>query len=336
MDFFFYFWLCSYIFCTVALLHLFVLLLKKLLKTPSDINGKHVLITGGSSGIGKGVAIEVAKLGANVTIVARDAVKLQSAVDEIQKACVKQSQKVNYISLDISTNYENVEKVLNEAEQNLGPVYMLVNCAGTCICGKFEDMSVDDVHYLVNLNYMGTVHTIKSLIGKMKTRKEGYVVITASQAALIGIFGLSIYSSTKFALRGLAETLYMELKHHGIHVTLALPPDTDTPGFANEEKSKPLETKIISESGGLYAPEKVAARIVKDTLEKSFFSTIGLESYLVTVLCSGMSPVRSFLDIIHQAPLLGLLRVVSYFIQAHFLSIIKKCAREEESKKKIS
>ena len=56
------------------------------------------------------------------------------------------------------------------------------------------------------------------------------------------------------------------MKPYGIHVTLALPPDTDTPGFANEEKSKPLETKIISQTGGLYTPEKVAARIVKDSL----------------------------------------------------------------------
>ena len=64
----------------------------------------------------------------------------------------------------------------------------------------------------MNLNYKGTIHTIKSLIAGMKRRREGYLVITASQAALMGIFGLSIYSSTKFALRGLAESLYMEVR----------------------------------------------------------------------------------------------------------------------------
>ena len=47
--------------------------------------------------------------------------------------------------MDVSTNYENVEKMLNEAEQNTGPVYMLINCAGTCICGKFEEMSINDI-----------------------------------------------------------------------------------------------------------------------------------------------------------------------------------------------
>lgn len=53
--------------------------------------------------------------------------------------------------VDISTNYENVEKVLNEAERDLGPVYMLVNCAGTAICGKFEDMSINDIHVSIVL-----------------------------------------------------------------------------------------------------------------------------------------------------------------------------------------
>lgn len=56
------------------------------------------------------------------------------------------------------------------------------------------------------------------------------------------------------------------MKPYGIHVTLALPPDTDTPGFANEEKSKPLETKLISESGGLHSPERVASQIMNDAL----------------------------------------------------------------------
>lgn len=64
---------------------------------------------------------------------------------------------------------------------------------------------------MVNLNFYGTLYTIKALLPRMKERKEGYIVITASQAALIGIYGLSVYSSTKFALRGLAESLYMEV-----------------------------------------------------------------------------------------------------------------------------
>lgn len=90
--------------------------------------------------------------------------------------------------------------------------------------------------------------------------------MTASQAALAGIYGFSIYSATKFALRGLAETVSMELKPYNVSVTLALPPDTDTPGFERENVGKPIETMLISESGGLYRPDVVAKKILDDAL----------------------------------------------------------------------
>lgn len=81
-----------------------------------------------------------------------------------------------------------------------------------------------------------------------------------------GIFGYSAYCSTKFALRGLAESIAMELRPYNISVTLALPPDTDTPGFAVEELSKPLETRLISQTSGLVRPEVVADKLFRDAL----------------------------------------------------------------------
>lgn len=69
---------------------------------------------------------------------------------------------------------------------------------------------------------------------------------------------LSLFSNGYFSLQ--------QTKPYGISVTLGLPPDTDTPGFENEEKSKPLETKLISEAGGLYKPEVVAEQLMKDVL----------------------------------------------------------------------
>jgi NAD(P)-dependent dehydrogenase (short-subunit alcohol dehydrogenase family) len=67
------------------------------------------------------------------------------------------------------------------------------------------------LQYLLNLNFMGTLYPIKAVISRMKGRGEGRIVIVASQAALLGIYGYTVYSSTKFALRGLAESLHMEV-----------------------------------------------------------------------------------------------------------------------------
>lgn len=99
-----------------------------------------------------------------------------------------------------------------------------------------------------------------------KDCKEFHLIINRLYIYFSGIFGYSAYASTKFALRGLAETLAMEVAPYNISVTLNLPPDTDTPGFAVEELTKPLETKLISEGGGPMAPEIVAEQLMLDAL----------------------------------------------------------------------
>ncbi|XP_012233007.1 3-dehydrosphinganine reductase isoform X2 [Linepithema humile] len=232
-----------------------------------NVKNKHVVITGGSSGIGKHVAIIAAKHGANVTIIARDIQRLEATKNEILHACEnKDVQRVEYLSLDIGANYENVEKAVADLERTMGPIYMLVNCAGTAICGKIEDTTLDSLNKMININFLGAYYCIKAVAQRMKASREGMIVLTSSQAAMLGIFGYSAYCSTKFALRGLAESIAMELQPYNVSVTLCLPPDTDTPGFAAEELSKPLETRLISQAAKLVTPDVVADKLFKDAL----------------------------------------------------------------------
>ena len=92
----------------------------------------------------------------------------------------------------------------------------------------------------------------------MKARwAGGRVVFVSSQAGQVGIYGFSAYSPSKFALVGLAQVLRMELQAHGILVSVAYPPDTKTPGFEDENRYKPVETRLISETSGLFEPEQV-------------------------------------------------------------------------------
>ncbi|XP_021921360.1 3-ketodihydrosphingosine reductase isoform X2 [Zootermopsis nevadensis] len=317
--------------CIIVLITKRILLRSKL----QSLKNKHVVITGGSSGIGKCVAIEAAASGANVTLIARDVKKLESAVSEVKKHCLNhEDQKVQYISLDVSENYDEIEKVLHGAEDEIGPISMLVNCAGMAICGRLEDTSVNDIKYLLNLNFLGTLFPIKAVISRMKGRGEGRIVIVASQAAMLGIYGYTVYSSTKFALRGLAESLHMEVKPYNISVTLSLPPDTDTPGFANEEKSKPMETRLISQSAGIVSPEVVAKQIMKDALTGNFYSTVGSEGFMLTTLCAGMAPVSSVLELITQVSLMGIMRLVSVHYLMSFHRIIRKCMKTRNQTKK--
>uniref|UniRef100_A0A8D0CEH9 3-ketodihydrosphingosine reductase n=1 Tax=Scleropages formosus TaxID=113540 RepID=A0A8D0CEH9_SCLFO len=115
---------------------------------PLKLNGAHVVVTGGSSGIGKCIAMECYKQGAFITLVARDEVVL----------C---------ISVDVSKDYGQVESVIKQAQEKLGPVDMLVNCAGTSLSGKFEEMEVDCFKILtmslfrtIALFYLGSFDSI--------------------------------------------------------------------------------------------------------------------------------------------------------------------------------
>lgn len=297
-----------------------------------SIDGKHVVVIGGSSGIGKSVAILAAKKGANVTIIARNEEKLNEAQKEIESNCkCRKEQIISKISVDIC-NYEYLEKKFSEIEIIVGPIFMMINCAGMAICGEVEKFTLEEIKQLVDINFLGSLYTVKAIVPKFKERKEGIIVLTGSQVTLMGMYGYSVYSSCKFALRGLAESLYMEVKPHNISVTLALPPDTDTPGFANENKSKPAETKLISDTAGLATPEDVAKKLLNDALTGKFFSYVGFESYMVTTLCTGMSPFSRFIDVLLEATVLGLLRIISAFYILSFNNIVKKC-HESKAKK---
>lgn len=300
-----------------------------------NVNNKHVVVTGGSSGIGKCVAILAAKYGAHVTIIARDTQKLEVTRNEVIRACKnKNVQKVEYLSLDIGEDYDTVEKALNDLERTMGPIYMLVNCAGTAICGKIEDTSVGDLKKMIHINFLGSYYCTKAVVPRMKASQEGIIVLTSSQAALLGIFGYSAYCSTKFALRGLAESISMELTPYNISVTLCLPPDTDTPGFAIEELSKPLETKLISQTTSLVRPEVVAEKLFKDALAGKFFSTVGIEGFMLTVLCAGMSPFNSIIELLSQSMLVGVFRLASAWYLLNFKRIIQNCMKMRDRNKK--
>ncbi|XP_071091852.1 3-dehydrosphinganine reductase-like [Haliotis cracherodii] len=300
---------------------------------PLELIKEHVLITGGSSGIGKALAIEVAKRGANISLLARNQIRLQEAKEEVEKYLQdKSNQRIICISADLSKDAATVEKAVRQAEEQLGTVHLLVNCAGTSISGTFEDTSVEEFKRMIDINYMGSVYATKAVVPGMKRRQKGRIVFVSSQAGQIGLFGFTAYSASKYALRGLAESLHMELKPYNVYVTLAFPADTDTPGFAEEQKSKPAETRLISETAGLFQPTDVAQTVIKDAIQGRFFSYMGLDGYMLANLTCGMSPVTSIMAATQQVATMGLFRVISLFYLDYFDRICRKCKSEREDK----
>ncbi|XP_071172653.1 3-ketodihydrosphingosine reductase-like isoform X1 [Mytilus edulis] len=301
------------------------------------LEGKHVLITGGSSGIGKAMAKEAIRRGAVVSIMARNSTKLEAAKVDLEKVAGNNFKPVCIVSVDVAGDYEEVQKAVQKAEDKQGPVNMLINCAGIGVAKTFEDLKIDEFKKLMNLNYFGSVQTTKAVISKMKEQGGGRIVFISSQAGQLGLFGYTGYAASKFALRGLAESLQMEVRPYNIYVTVAHPPDTETPGFEEEERNKPEETKLISGTSGLFKPEAVAKQILQDSVNGRFCSYIGLDGWMLANITCGMSPVHSMCDAIQQVLTVSVFRLVSFFYLCQFTGIVRKCKakRDKEQKEKM-
>lgn len=302
-----------------------------------SLKNAHILVTGGSSGIGKSVAIYAASKGASVSLFARNQENLAATANEIKSHFINKDQKVTYASVDLTGNFEDVnaamEKVIKEQKKN---VDILVNCAGNSLSAQFEDTKITDFKFMMDVNYFSAVFVTQSVMKSMKKNGQGSIVFVSSQAGQLSFYGYSAYSASKFALRGLAEALCSELKPYNISVTLAFPPDTDTPGFAEEQKSKPKETKLISEAGGLINPDVVAKKIVDSALKRSFQCSVGLDGFLLATLTAGMVPVSTALEAFLQIFLMGPFRLVGLFYLYSFDWIIHNCYKEKRAKEKES
>jgi 3-dehydrosphinganine reductase len=111
----------------------------------------------------------------------------------------------------------------------------------------------------------------------MRARRRGHVCFVSSGAALIGVYGYSVYAPTKFALRGLADVLRAELKQDDVRVSIVYPPDTDTPMLQEELATAPPETRVISASAGLWTADAVARVTLRGIDAHRFEIPIGTE-----------------------------------------------------------
>ncbi len=250
-----------------------------------NFSGQHALITGGSSGIGKAVAKLLAQQGANISIIARDAAKLETARQEIAAAIIDSQQKILALTADV-TQQPALDLTLKQAIADLGRPQILITSAGIAIPGYFQELSLEIFHQTMAVNYFGSLYAIKTVLPEMIAARQGHIVLISSGAGLIGLYGYTAYSSSKFALRGLAESLRGELKPHQIKVSIVYPPDTDTPQLAAENQTKPPETKLISETAQLWTADGVAQKIIQGMIQGKFTIAPGWEMTLLNKLHS--------------------------------------------------
>ncbi len=251
---------------------------------------QHAIITGGSSGIGKATAIMLAKEGAHISIIARHQDTLETAKAEIEAVKVYPEQRIICISADVAQQAE-IEQAITKAIEEIGTPNLLITSAGIAHPGYFHELPLQVFAETMAINYFGTLYAIKSVLPLMRQKRQGHIVIISSGAGLIGIYGYTAYSPSKFAVRGLAESLRGELKCWGIEISIVYPPDTDTPQLAAENLTKPQETKLITGTAKTWSAERVAEVILRDIKRKKFVIAPGLEMKLLQVCHSLLAPV---------------------------------------------
>jgi NAD(P)-dependent dehydrogenase (short-subunit alcohol dehydrogenase family) len=244
-----------------------------------DFAGKNVYITGGSSGIGLSTAKLLAAAGAHISVFARGRERLESASQEIRSLRRSENQGVSWTALDVSRK-DQVDQVMATAVGEFGAPDLLINCAGRAYPRYFEDITYEQFDETMRTNFFSVWHTVTALVPHMKER-GGHIVNVSSMSGFVGVFGYTDYAASKFAIIGFSEALRSELRRYGIRVSVLCPPDTDTPGFQVENRTKPEETQAVSAAARVMRPDDVAKGLIQGIRKGKFLIIPNFEGRMI-------------------------------------------------------
>ncbi|TGE23125.1 3-ketoacyl-ACP reductase [Hymenobacter metallicola] len=184
------------------------------------IAGKTALVTGAGKGIGRAVALALAREGVHVALLARTESQLREVAQEIEALGVK----AVVVTADVADRLA-VEAAVAQALEALGTIDILINNAGIGTFAKLVDMEPAEWEHIIQVNLLGTYYTTRAVLPQMIARETGDIINIASTAGQRGAATTSAYSASKFAILGLTESLMQEVRKQNIRVS-ALTPST--------------------------------------------------------------------------------------------------------------
>lgn len=282
--------------------------------------------------MGKSVAMLLAQRGAHVAIIARNPAKLDSALEEIRAARRSAEQKVFLYSADLTRGGE-AAAALAAVQAELGTPDIVWTCAGGTQPGYFKDYSSAALEREIGINYFTVMHTAHAALrlmtsaGATEDGRKRHIVFTSSVLAFYPIAGYNSYSPAKAAIRALADGLRQECLLYDIEVHACFPATIYSPGFEEEQKTKPELTKILEGSDEGQTPQQVAEECLKGLERGEALVTTTLMGSVIRGSAWGGSP-KGFFDTLFAMVLVLVWSVVGRVVDGDVVKYKKKLEKE--------
>lgn len=245
-----------------------------------DIKGAVAVVTGAASGIGRALAVDLAKLGAQLALADVNSAGLEETRSLLGNAVAR-----TYI-VDVS-KAAAVEDFARAVERDFGRAQLLVNNAGVALMGTLAEVSLEDMGWLMGINFWGVVHGCKFFLPLLQREKDAHIVNLSSIFGLIGPPGQTAYAASKFAVRGFSESLREELRETGVKVTSVHPAGIATP-IAHSARAGHGVTAVARQEAEEYfkkvaviPPEEASSVIIKGILGNKNRVLIGADAYRI-------------------------------------------------------
>jgi len=227
-----------------------------------NFEGRVAAITGAGSGIGRALAIDLARRGAHLALSDIDEVGLAGTVANCEGTGVKvTSQRLDVADRDAVFAW--ADQVVGEH----GQANLVINNAGVAVAANIESVSYDDFEWLMNINFWGVVHGTKAFLPHLKATRDGHIVNISSVFGLISVPTQGTYNAAKFAVRGFTEALRMELDmdKSGVSATCVHPGGIKT----NIARNARMDDTVAAIAGSVEAAADEFDKIAKTTPEKA-------------------------------------------------------------------
>jgi NAD(P)-dependent dehydrogenase (short-subunit alcohol dehydrogenase family) len=231
--------------------------------------GKVAVITGSNRGIGRAIAFEFARNGASVVLNGRDQVKLTETEEELRRI----NPEVESVCCDVSTEAGG-QLLIERTVSRFGRIDFLVNNAGVSIRGNFADLKPEVFRSVYNTNILGAVYPALSAMSYLRLT-AGSIVFISSVAGIRGLPSLSAYSSSKMALRALAESIRIEEFRHNIHVGLICVGPTEIDEGKAVMSADGTPVVLDRRTGrGVQSQEDVARAVIRNISKRKFITVL--------------------------------------------------------------